>query len=104
MKKILVISLLSCGSVWAQVMHEYNVFYPKSFTPEGCMAWHEEGGGTRNECNVMIVCYGSKNGEHEQYAAKADVCKDIKPPFVIKYKKGATDDMFYLDTNEVKIK
>ena len=104
MKKILIASLLLCSFVVAKNIHEYSVYYPKNFTPEGCLAWHEEGGGSLYNCNVMIVCYGSKNGEHEQYTTKADACKDIKPPFVIKYKKGATDDMFYLDINEVKIK
>lgn len=101
MKKILIVSLLLCSFAMAKSIHEYNVYYPKNFTPEGCLAWHEEGGGARNECNVIVVCHGTQNKEHAQFMTKADACKDIKPPFVIKYKEGATDDMFYLDTNEV---
>ena len=103
MKKILVINLLLCGCTLAKNIHEYNVYYPSNFKPEGCLAWHEEG-GTTNSCSVTIACYGTKNGDYEQYTTKADACKDVKPPFVIKYKKGTTDDLFYLDTNEVKVK
>lgn len=109
MKKILIVSLLLLlGLCYAKNIHEYNAYYPKSFKPETCLAWHEGEGvtpmGGYKECSVIIVCSGFKNGELTQYETKADVCKELKSPFVIKYKESVKDDVFYLDKNEVKRK
>lgn len=109
MKKILIVSLfLLLGLCYAKGIHEYNAYYPKSFKPETCLAWHEGEGvtpmGGNKECSVIIVCSGFKNGELTQYETKADACKELKSPFVIKYKESVKDDVFYLDKNEVKRK
>lgn len=108
MKKILIVSLLLCSCAMAKNIHEYNAYYPKSFNPEICLAWHEGEGvtpmGGNKECGIVIVCSGFKNGELTQYETKADACKELKSPFVIKYKKGEKEDLFYLDTNEVLTK
>lgn len=104
MKKVLIVSLLLLGLCYAKGMQEYSAYYPKSFKPETCLAWHEDGGGSRNNCSIIIVCSGFKNGELTQYETKADACKELKSPFVIRYKESVKDDVFYLDKNEVKRK
>ena len=105
MIKILLILFLSVSMSYAKSIHEYNAYYPKNFKPDTCLAWHEGEGvtpmGGYNKCSVIIVCSGFKNGEFTQYETKADACKELKSPFVIKYKESIKDDVFYLDRNEV---
>ena len=101
MKKILLISLLLSSTALTKSIHEYHAYYPNSFTPEGCMAWHEDGSSNRRNCSINIVCYGVQQGEYMQYSTRADACKDLKSPFSIKYRKSEKDDVFYLDINEI---
>ena len=107
MIKILLILFLSISMSYAKNIHEYNAYYPKSFKPETCLAWHEGEGifsyGTK-VCSIIVVCSGHRNGEYVQYETKADACKELKSPFMIKYKESVKDDVFYLDKNEVKRK
>ena len=70
MIKILLILFLSISMSYAKNIHEYNAYYPKSFKPETCLAWHEGEGifsyGTK-VCSIIVVCSGHRNGEYEPY-------------------------------------